>query len=197
MTFQQASEAVSRVSLFFGYRVREQFYRRLLEQCGDHLEINYGTTISERETRLGSHIWIGPFGYVDLCTIEDQVLIGPHVCILSGGGHHRMDRIDVPIRLQGNNELQRIHIGMGAWIGANATVMADIGKGAVVGAGAVVTKPIPDFCIAVGNPARVIRNRSERTAKEVISQFETAPHGVGRDAEQRLEQRGEERRAVQ
>ncbi len=166
-TFQQASEAVSAVSMFFGYRVRERFYRRLLEQCGERLEINYGTILSERETRLGNDIWIGPCGYVDLCTIEDQVLIGPHVCILAGGAHHRMDRIDLPIRLQGNNPLQRIRIGRGAWIGANAIVMADVGQGAVVGAGAVVTKSVPDFCIAVGNPAHVIRDRSEATINGV------------------------------
>lgn len=159
MTFQQASEAVSRIPLVLGYRVRERFYRRLLAGCGERLEMNYGATIAERETRIGDDVWVGPFAYIDLATIGDQVLIAPHVCILAGGRHHRMDRVDVPIRLQGNNPLRRTRIGSGAWIGANAVVMADVGEGAVVGAGAVVTRPVPPYAVAAGNPARVLRYR--------------------------------------
>jgi acetyltransferase-like isoleucine patch superfamily enzyme len=45
------------------------------------------------------------------------------------------------------------HIGIGAIIMPGVT----IGKGAVIGAGSVVTKDIPDYCIAVGSPARVIK----------------------------------------
>ena len=47
------------------------------------------------------------------------------------------------------------------WIAANAVVLGGvtIGDGAVIGAGSVVTKDIPDDCVAVGNPARVIRCR--------------------------------------
>jgi acetyltransferase-like isoleucine patch superfamily enzyme len=37
-----------------------------------------------------------------------------------------------------------------------------VGRNAVVGAGAVVTKDVPDYCIAVGNPARVVRNLREQ-----------------------------------
>jgi acetyltransferase-like isoleucine patch superfamily enzyme len=43
-------------------------------------------------------------------------------------------------------------------------ILADIGKHCVIGAGSVVTKPIPDYAIAVGVPARVIRSR--RTTEE-------------------------------
>lgn len=164
-TFQHASEAISRIPFFFGYRVRERFYRQLLRSCGERLEVNFGATFAEPGSEVGNDVWIGPFCYVDLCTIGEQVLIGPHVCILAGGHHHRMNRVDVPIRLQGNNPLRRVTIGSGAWIGANAVVMADVGTGAVIGAGAVVTQPIPDFAVAVGSPARVIRTRtaSERS----------------------------------
>jgi acetyltransferase-like isoleucine patch superfamily enzyme len=160
-TFQQASEAVSRVPLFIGYRMRERFYRCLLESCGERLEMNFGATVSERGSRIGSDVWVGPFSYLDLVDIGDHVLIAPHVCILAGGRHHRMDRTDVPIRLQGNNPLRRTSVGRGAWIGANAVVMADVGEGAVVGAGAVVTRPVPPFAVVAGSPARLIRYREE------------------------------------
>lgn len=143
ITFQQASEAISRIPLWIGYRVRARFYRSLLAFCGDRLEMNFGATISELNARIGNDVWIGPHCYLDLVEIEDQVLIGPSVCILAGGKHHKMERVDIPIRLQGNYPLQRIRIGYGAWIGANAVVMSDVGEGAVVGAGSVVTRPVP------------------------------------------------------
>ena len=52
----------------------------------------------------------------------------------------------------------KTHVGRGASIGANATIVCghDIGEYAFVGAGAVVTKDIPDYGLVVGNPARVI-----------------------------------------
>ena len=53
-------------------------------------------------------------------------------------------------------------IGNDVWIGHNALVLPGcnrIGNGAIVGAGAVVTKPVPDYAIVAGNPARIIRYR--------------------------------------
>lgn len=52
-----------------------------------------------------------------------------------------------------------ILICKGAWVGAGATILPGIriGKHAVVGAASVVTKDVPDYAVAVGNPARVIK----------------------------------------
>jgi acetyltransferase-like isoleucine patch superfamily enzyme len=161
MTFQHASEAVSRAGTFFGYRVRQRFYGRLLEACGSGLEMNHLATIAEPGSRIGANVWVGPGSYLDLVDIGDEVLIGPHVCVLAGGRHHRVDRPDVPIRRQGNNPLTPTVIGAGSWIGANAVVMADVGQGAVVGAGAVVTKPLAAGAVAVGNPAQVVSRRGD------------------------------------
>lgn len=62
-------------------------------------------------------------------------------------------------------------IGNDVWIGHNVIILAHVkrvGDGAVIGAGSVVTKDVPDFAVAVGNPARVIRYRfSERTRSKV------------------------------
>jgi UDP-2-acetamido-3-amino-2,3-dideoxy-glucuronate N-acetyltransferase len=48
------------------------------------------------------------------------------------------------------------HVGKGASIGANATIVCghDIGKFAFIGAGAVVTKTVPDYALVIGNPSR-------------------------------------------
>lgn len=90
--------------------------------------------------------------------LDEDVLVGAHVKLLSAG--HAFDGFDAVIA---RNPLTygRIHIHRGAWISAGAIVLqgVEIGQGAVVGAGAVVTKSVPPFAIAVGNPARVLRYR--------------------------------------
>lgn len=65
---------------------------------------------------------------------------------------------------------KKTKIGNDVWVGQNAVIMAgvNIGDGAVIGAGAVVTKDIPDYAIAVGVPAKVIKYRfDEETVKKL------------------------------
>lgn len=70
--------------------------------------------------------------------------------------------VDQPLTTRG-----AITIGDDAWLGYGAVVLSGvrIGTGAVVGAGAVVTRDVPDGSVAVGNPARVIRQRDEAPAQ--------------------------------
>jgi len=73
-----------------------------------------------------------------------------------------------------------IYIGHDSWIGANVTILprvARIGVGAVVGAGAVVTRDVPDFAIAVGNPARIIGVRLDTRERSKL--LRDAPWGLG------------------
>src|SRR3954447_10223552 len=117
-TFQQASEAVGKVRLFYGFRVRQRFYERLLDRCGDALEMNLGSTVGLRESRIGNRVWAGPRCYFDLVEIGDDVLFGPHVVVLcSGGNPHRFDKPGA-VRGQGDNPLVPTRIGRGSWIGA-------------------------------------------------------------------------------
>ncbi|WP_255547659.1 acyltransferase [Mucilaginibacter sp. dw_454] len=57
---------------------------------------------------------------------------------------------------------QQVVIGSGCWIGARVTIIGgvSIGKGVIIGAGSLVNKDIPDFAIAAGNPAKIIRFRN-------------------------------------
>lgn len=84
--------------------------------------------------------------------IEDGVFIGPH-CVLATEYHPekpeiRHSLLSAPILIKRN-----------AWIGANVTIVAGVtvGENAIIGAGSVVTKDIPDNTIAIGSPARVLR----------------------------------------
>jgi acetyltransferase-like isoleucine patch superfamily enzyme len=90
-------------------------------------------------------------------TIGDDVLIGPKTVIW--GRDHGMSK-HKPIYTQGHVKAP-ILIGNDVWIGANVTILKGviIEDGAVIGAGSVVTKSIPSYAIATGNPAIVIKRR--------------------------------------
>lgn len=96
-------------------------------------------------------------------TIGDNVLIATSCVIVSG--NHNFGRADIPIVLQGVT-CKGIKIGNDVWLGARVVVLDDveIGDGSVIGAGSVVSKSIPPYSVAVGAPARVIKQR-ERTLK--------------------------------
>ncbi len=90
-------------------------------------------------------------------TIGDDVYLGTLVQVLAV--NHVFHDTTRPISMQGITA-QGITIGDGSWIGSGAIILdgVAIGKHVVIGAGAVVTKDVPDYCVAVGNPARVVRN---------------------------------------
>jgi acetyltransferase-like isoleucine patch superfamily enzyme len=92
--------------------------------------------------------------------IGDDVYLGTAVQLLAV--NHIFHDTNRPISHQGITA-QGIRIADGAWIGSGAIILdgVTIGRNVVVGAGAVVTKNIPDYSIAVGNPARVVRNLRE------------------------------------
>jgi acetyltransferase-like isoleucine patch superfamily enzyme len=66
--------------------------------------------------------------------------------------------VDRPIREQPGTPAP-VRIGEGTWVGSAAVVLADVGRHSVIGAAAVVTRPIEDYVVAAGVPARIIRHR--------------------------------------
>jgi acetyltransferase-like isoleucine patch superfamily enzyme len=91
--------------------------------------------------------------------IGDECLVSEHVSIIAT--NYSTAR-DVPMRQQNTDEARtRVQIGNDVWIGTHAVILpgATIGTGCVIGGGAVVTGSIPDYAVAVGVPARVIRYR--------------------------------------
>lgn len=81
-------------------------------------------------------------------TCDDDVFLGPS-CVFT-------NVINPRSAINRKSEYAKTHVGKGASIGANATIVCghDIGAFAFIGAGAVVTKNIPDFALVIGNPAR-------------------------------------------
>jgi acetyltransferase-like isoleucine patch superfamily enzyme len=111
-------------------------------------------------------------------TIGDSVLFGPLVQVLAV--QHRYGDTTRPVMDQGISA-RGIEIGDGAWLGAACIVLdgVRIGKGAIIGAGAVVNRDVPDHCIAVGSPAKVVRNLVEQPVDRLkLAELELATPAI-------------------
>ena len=111
---------------------------------------------------IGDHSWIGE--EVFLLNFE-PIVIGAHCCISQRAflctGNHDFRQPNMPYRNRA------IRIEDGAWVGAQAFVGpgVTVGAEAVIAAGSVVTKDIPPYSVAVGNPARIIRRYNHATGE--------------------------------
>jgi acetyltransferase-like isoleucine patch superfamily enzyme len=159
-----------------GSYLRRAFYRLTLSHCASDVCLTFGTIFAHPEVEIGSGVYVGAYCCLGQITLEDDVILGSHVSIMSGARQHGIDRLDIPIRRQPGT-VDRVKVGRDSWIGERAVVMADVGRHCVIGAGAVVTRPIPDFAIAVGVPAKVIGYRQGYPESEKPCP-DTAPRSV-------------------
>lgn len=119
-------------------------------------------------TDFGKNIRVGKSVFVNhACTfmdrggitLEDDVFIGPKVCLITENhGIREADRRTLVSR--------PIRICKGAWLGAGAIILpgVTVGEYAVVGAGSVVTHDVPDHVVVAGNPAQRIKSTEEGNA---------------------------------
>jgi len=93
-------------------------------------------------------------------SIGDNVLVAGMTYIIAGG-NHSVERTDIPIIRQPMIQKGGVRIEDNCWLGANVTVLdgVTVGRDSVIGAGAVVAGSIPEFAMAVGVPARVVKTR--------------------------------------
>jgi acetyltransferase-like isoleucine patch superfamily enzyme len=116
-----------------------------------------GDVIIGSQTIVGlGDVIIGPV------SIGNEVMLAQNI-VISGMNHGYQD-VTVSPRQQ-KEICKQITIGDNVWIGANAVITAgvSIGKHCVIGAGSVVTKDIPDLCVAIGNPAKVVKKYNPLT----------------------------------
>ena len=130
--------------------MRELFYNQIGENS---IVNNQITVVAPRNVKIGNFVTVmngalmmGRGGI----TLEDKVLVAANAQLISNN-HDPYER-EVLI-------CKPILIKYGAWIGAGATILpgVTVGKYAIVGSDSVVTKDIPDYAVAVGNPAKVVK----------------------------------------
>ena len=147
-------------------------------QGGGSITIKAGTQVSDfayivsmgGDIVIGEHVGIQLFcilfGHGGL-TIGNFVRIAPQTVIVPS--NHNFERLDIPICMQGQTA-KGVVIEDDVWIGAGCKILdgVTIGQGSVIGAGSVVTRSISPYSVAVGLPARVIRQRGVQKELEAV-----------------------------
>ena len=140
-----------------GADVKIWHFSHLMPGCeiGDGCNIGQNVVVSPG-VRLGKNVKVqNNVSIYTGVTCDDDVFLGPSMVFTNITN----PRSAVVRR----GQYQKTHVGRGASIGANATIVCghDIGEFAFIGAGAVVTKDVPAYALVVGNPSRQIGWMSE------------------------------------
>ena len=110
---------------------------------------------------IGEDTYIGPNTHISgtqgIITIGKKVMISNNVLVSTAT--HKYQDVMTPIKDQGYKSKGNIIICDGSWIGVGSIILAGVkvGKNSVVGANSVVTHDVPSFSVAVGSPARIIK----------------------------------------
>ena len=148
---------------------------------GDNTLIQYKTWLAAKphtgkDVRLviGDGCRIGHFNHIyatHSIVIHDNVLTADKVYI--SDNLHGYQDIETPVLYQPISQKGQVEIGEGSWLGENVCVIGSkIGRHCVIGANSVVTRDIPDYSVAVGAPAKVIKyyDFNEKKWKENVPQ---------------------------
>ena len=116
---------------------------------------------------IGNRVRIGRFSEIfaiQSITIEEGVVMAENTYI--SDNTHSFDDVNIPIRDQEVIPLNNVVVGSGTWIGRNACIMGcKIGRNCVIGAFSFVKKDIPDYCVVVGNPARIVKRYNPQSGQ--------------------------------
>ena len=139
--------------------MKELFYN----QIGENSVVNNQlTVVLPKNVTIGSGVTVMNGALMMAAggiTIEDNVMIAANVQLISNN-HDPYDRQILTCK--------PVLIKYGAWVGAGATILpgVTVGKYAIIGANSVVNKDIPDYAVAVGSPAKVVKYLDKEKFKE-------------------------------
>jgi acetyltransferase-like isoleucine patch superfamily enzyme len=123
------------------------------------------------------------FGYNNHISAVREVIIGDDVLtannVYISDNIHEYEDITKPVMCQPVRFKRAVVIGAGAWLGENVSIIgASVGKNSVIGANSVVTRDIPDYCVAVGTPAVVIRQFDLHLQEWINKKIGSIDHSV-------------------
>lgn len=144
---------------------RSKIVHGKLISFGDHVNIQPDCLIvafpGNAKFKIGMGADIGRFSRIackNKIIIEENVFTGPNVFICDF--NHTYEDINIPIKAQGETVYSSgVKILKDTWIGTNAVIVGNvtIGKHCVIGANSFVNHDVPDYCVAVGSPAKVVK----------------------------------------
>lgn len=176
-TWSYDSEHTTQEQVAAQEKLQQEFAAHFETKFGKGVYISPNAAMLCSRLVLGDHSYIAGYCYVtnDLemgsnstmnihCMSRGKVKMGNDVRIGAYATFMAVNHIhedwEKPIRTQGT-EWKEITIGDDVWIGSHVTILpgVTVGSHSIIGAGAIVTKDIPEYSIAVGNPAKVVRDR--------------------------------------
>lgn len=170
-------------------RLRRRHLGRLRGVPDPHELVREGLVLGE-DVYFGHSVVIDP-GFPWLVTIGDRAVLAPRCHILAHDGSTR--------KAVGYTRIARVHIGAGAFIGADSLILpgVTVGDGAVVGAGSIVRRDVPAGVVVAGNPATEVmdaeryfdRHRAELEHRPVFSRAYTVKEDVSHAKRQEMRER--------
>lgn len=136
-------------------------------RCGHDARIDPSDALTYSTIFVGDHVYIGRGATFSIAPrnriqIGDKAVFGPNVSIMASDHNTNVSgRAMWDVHEKQPESDQEVVIEEDVWIGAGATVLRGVRvhRGAAVGTAAVVTKSVPPYAVAMGNPARVVRRR--------------------------------------
>lgn len=139
-------------------KIKQVSGKLMFDKCGKNVDIGRHISFSSKVS-MGDNSSIGDNAYISgTLTIGENVMIAANCAFIAY--NHGSSRTDIPMNQQGAIE-KPIVIDDDVWIGYGVTILpgVHIGKGSIIAAGAVCTKDIPEYVVAGGIPAKVIKHR--------------------------------------
>lgn len=117
--------------------------------------------LNDSKLYIGKNTSIGAYSHI--AAVKNNIIIGKEVLIADkvfiSTTNYQYENININIREQGHISKGDVIIGDECWIGINVSILSGvkIGKHTIIGANSVVTKNIPSYSVAAGNPANIIK----------------------------------------
>jgi acetyltransferase-like isoleucine patch superfamily enzyme len=156
--FRGFGEAYSMLPGLPGRYVRAAYYHLTLARCPLNLNIGIFSKFNHPDSMVGESVMIGAYCSIGLVTLGDHAGCAERSSVLSRTPQHNFSDPSKLV-LSETHAPSRVTIGYDAHVGAGCVVLANIGSKTIIGPGSVVANDIDDNCIAVGNPARVVKKR--------------------------------------
>ena len=158
LLFDMFAQAFSLLPGLPGSYLRTCYYQQTLEESHLDVQYSFGAVVTKMKARIGRRVYVGMYTTIGFAEIGEDSVLANYVSILSGRRQHNFDDPGRPV-FAGVDTFSKVTIGPNCFFGDKATAMADVGGNTIVGAGAVIVKDIPEYAVAAGVPAKVIKDR--------------------------------------